>query len=60
MNIGRYNKAIVAAITGVIVIWQAVAPDSAPDATEADVQQWVTMAAGVFGPILVYAVPNRA
>ena len=56
----KYSKAIVAVVWAAVLLWQTLAPDSAPDATEADVQSWVTMASAVIGPVLVYAIPNRA
>lgn len=60
MNLAHYSKAIVAVIWAAILVWNALRPGSAISASEAEVQQWVTMASAVLGPILVYAIPNRS
>jgi len=60
MDVQRYNKAIVAVIWAGLLIWRQIAPESSPDATQEDVVDWVAMTATVLGPLLVYAIPNRA
>lgn len=54
-----YDKAIVAVIWAALSIWQISNPGTAPDVSEEQVTNWVSMVINIAGPILVYLVPNK-
>lgn len=59
MDLQKYNKAIIAAASALIVLFNTLWPSQALGVTEDQVRDWVNALTTLVGAVLVYRIPNK-